>query len=239
MKRFILALLSTCCVVANYAQSGEKNFIDQNYIEVSGKAEAEVQPDRIYLKIILDEKDFKTKQSLDDMEKRMLAKLRELGIDVAKDLSLLDFASNFKSYIFSKDVVLIKDFQLIVRDTKTLQAVFYELRKLGISNISIEKTEYSDIEQLRKDVKVKAVKAAREKAGLLAEALGQSLGRALYLQETQYMNPEFVSNAFLRGASSGIKMRGAVPEQLDVTYQDLEFEKIKVESSLLLRFELK
>ena len=35
------------------AQSGEKNFIDQNYIEVSGTAEMEIVPDQIYLKLSL------------------------------------------------------------------------------------------------------------------------------------------------------------------------------------------
>ena len=39
------------------AQSGEKNFIDQNYIEVSGTAEMEIVPDQIYLKIVISEKD--------------------------------------------------------------------------------------------------------------------------------------------------------------------------------------
>ena len=38
------------------AQTGEKNFIDQNYIEVTGTAEMEIVPDEIYLKIVLSEK---------------------------------------------------------------------------------------------------------------------------------------------------------------------------------------
>ena len=46
------------------AQTGEKNFIDQNYIEVTGTAEMEIVPDEIYLKIVLSEKD-KGKKSLE------------------------------------------------------------------------------------------------------------------------------------------------------------------------------
>lgn len=38
------------------AQTGEKNFIDQNYIEVTGTAEMEIVPDEIYLKIVLSER---------------------------------------------------------------------------------------------------------------------------------------------------------------------------------------
>ena len=37
--------------LAGMAQVGSKNFIDQNYIELSGTAELEVVPDEIYISI--------------------------------------------------------------------------------------------------------------------------------------------------------------------------------------------
>ncbi|HBH21980.1 MAG TPA: SIMPL domain-containing protein, partial [Cytophagales bacterium] len=38
-----------------FAQSSTKNFIDENYIEVTGTARIEIIPDEIYLKIIINE----------------------------------------------------------------------------------------------------------------------------------------------------------------------------------------
>lgn len=83
------------------AQSGEKNFIDQNYIEVSGTAEMEIVPDQIYLKIVISEKD-KGKKTVEQQEKAMIAILQKLGIDVRKDLLMKDMSSNFKSYFLKK-----------------------------------------------------------------------------------------------------------------------------------------
>jgi hypothetical protein len=123
MKRLFIALLVSISIYG-YAQTGEKNFIDQNYIEVTGKAELEIIPDMIYLKIVLSDKINKDKLPLTEIEKVMIEKLSELGIDVNKDLSLLNFASSLRAQWLKTDVVLTKQYQLIVQDAKTLEKVF-------------------------------------------------------------------------------------------------------------------
>ena len=174
MKRLIIVLLMVISIQVS-AQTGEKNFIDQNYIEVSGKAEMEVIPDMIYLKIILSDKDNKNNMSLEKIDKAMISKLTEIGIDVGKDLSVKDLTSSFRQYWLSKnDIVLTKKYQLIVHDAKTLEKVYSEFRQLGISNVNIEKIDHSRMEQFRKEVKVNAIKAAKEKAESLAAAINQS-----------------------------------------------------------------
>ena len=238
MKRIIIGLLLSISAVG-FAQTGGKNFIDQNYIEVTGKAELEILPDMIYLKIILSDKNNKDRQTLPEVEKKMMNKLSEIGIDISKDLSLADFASNLKSYLLKQDmVILTKQYQLIVRDSKMLQRIFLEFQKLGISNVSIEKSEHSKIEQYRKDVKISAVKDAKEKAELLAATLNQKIGKALYVQETNNLNLNSFSNA-LQGRASGssIRIRG-LSSLSDSQETDIEFEKIKIESTFLVRFGL-
>jgi len=236
MKRLIIGLLLSISTVG-FAQTGEKNFIDQNYIEVKGKAELEISPDMIYLRIILSDKNNRDKLTLSEIEKRMTDKLSGIGIDVNKDLSLMDFASNLQTYwLKSNDVILKKQYQLIVHDSKTLQKVFFEFQKLGISEVSIVKLEHSKIEQYRKEVKVSAVKAAKEKAGLLAEALNQKIGKALFVQEADNMNPYSVSNF---QANVIMKGKGYSSDSLNESIDaDIEFEKIKIESTILVRFEL-
>src|SRR5665647_2412101 len=138
-KAFTILFLLTSAVLI--AQTGGKNFIDQNYIEVTGKAEMEIIPDEIYLRILLNEKDYKGK-NFADLEKTMFNKLNELGIDVSKDLAVKDLLSNFQYYWFIKaDILLSKEYQLLVHDAKTAGKVFIELQKLGISNASIDRVE--------------------------------------------------------------------------------------------------
>ena len=83
MKHLILGLFLIASLTV-FSQNGEKNFIDQNYIEVTGKAEMDIIPDLIYLNIILSDKDNKNKQSLDEIDKSMISKFTEIGIDINK-----------------------------------------------------------------------------------------------------------------------------------------------------------
>jgi len=58
----------------------------------------EVNPNEIYLKIFLNEKDFNGKRSLQELEKALIDKLTEIDIDVNKQLSIINVASNFGNY---------------------------------------------------------------------------------------------------------------------------------------------
>lgn len=233
----ILLLLTTCI---GYAQilsnvpTGDKNFIDQNYIEVTGKSEMEISPDLIYLKILINEKDTKNKAPLVELEKSMLDKLKEIGIDIAKDLLIKDISSNFKYYWITKNEILLsKEYQLIVRDGMTASKVFIELEKIGISNISIEKLDHSNMVKFKKEVKLNAIKAAKEKAQDLAMAIGQNIGRAIHIQEQEnnYRGSTGNSNIIIRGANSLYGSQSTEPE--------IDFEKIRLEYSIICKFELK
>jgi len=236
MKKIIFAFLLSLPTLL-FAQTGEKNFIDQNYIDVTGKAELEVVPDLIYIHIVINEKDNSGKTPIEELEKKMKSKLMEIGIDIAKDLSVQDLESNFKYYMFFKpDVVISKEYQLLTHDAKTAGSVFLELKKLGISNLSIAKLDHSKMEDLKKEVKVKAIKAAKTKAELLTQAIGQNIGRAIYIQEIEYgdyqpmmMNMRMDKASFAPGASDSMEERETA----------IEFQKIKLSSSIAVKFELK
>lgn len=235
MKKILLLLILTP-FLAN-SQTGDKNFIDQNYIEVIGKSEMEISPDLIYIKILVNEKDNKNKLPLADRENQMITKLKEIGIDISKDLLMKDISSNFKYYWLTKNEILLsKEYQLLVRDGKKASKVFIELENIGISNVSIERLDNSNIEKFRRDVKIAAIKAAKDKSEALATAIGQTIGRAIFIQEIEnnYINAGTVgasSNIIIRGASSIYGSRTQEPE--------IDFEKIRLEYSIMCRFELK
>ena len=230
MKQIIFILL-TVFSVTSFAQIGEKNFIDQNYIEVTGQAEMEVVPNEIYLQILINEKDYKGKQEVQQLEKSMIDKLTEIGIDVSKQLVIKDMASNFQKYwLRGAETNSIKEYQLKVTDAKTAGQVIQELEALGISNISIEKVDHSEIEKLKTEVKVNAVKAAKEKAVALTNAVSQNIGRAIYIQE--------INNQIYRAQMSSVSnmvVRDVAKMEAD-QQPDIEFEKIKLEYSILVRF---
>jgi uncharacterized protein YggE len=234
MKK-ILLLLSFIPLFIE-AQTGDKTFINQNYIEVIGKSEMEIAPDLILIKIVINEKDNKTRVSLSDQESKMISKLKSIGIDVDKDLLIKDMASNFKYYWLAKNEILLsKEYLLTVRNSKTASKVFIELESVGISNVLIDKLDNSNIEKYRREVKIAAVKAAKDKSEYLASAIGQSVGRAIFIQELEgnysFGDNEGYSNVMLKRQSS-------LFESKDKELQ-IDFEKIKLSYSILCRFELK
>jgi len=231
---FALTILISTTVCG---QNGEKNFIDQSFIEVTGKAEMEITPDEIYLKIIINEKDFKNK-SLIEIEKLMIDKLQEIGIDTKKELSIKDIASNFKYYLILKtDILLVKEYQVLVHEAKTTGKVITELQKLGISNIKIDRIDNSKIIEYRKEVKINAIKAAQEKARSMALAINQDIGKAIYIKELE--NNSYKS---LQGKVAGIQIRGysnSMTSSSNSEEPDVEFEKINLDYSILVRFILR
>lgn len=230
MKKLIIiiCLFSYTSIIA---QSGVKNFIDQNYIEITGIVETEITPDEIYLSIIINEKDKKGKISVEQQETAMIKKLKQLGIDLKKDFTIKDFSSNYKFYFLKRtDILKSKKYQLIVHDGLTLGKVFQALEDIEISNVSIEKVSHTKIEEHRSAAKIKALKAAKQKALEYAEAIDQSIGNALYIQEiNRNVRPQYLNQ---------IAVRGYAKDDSEAV-NDIDFEKIKIHASVLARFELK
>lgn len=237
--RKIIFIVFTVLTLNSFSQTGEKNFIDQNYIEVTGKAEMEIVPNEIYLKIIVDQKDLKGKQELQEVEKSMIEKLSEIGIDISKQLAIRDMASNFQKYwLKGSEINSVKEYQLMVESAKIAGQVIRELGLLGLSNISIDKIEHSEIQKFRTEVKIMAVKAAKEKAILLTNAIDQNIGKAIYIQE---MNNQ-VYNALqgrVAGLSNIVVTGYGYSDKSKMEQPEIEFEKIKLEYSILARFEIK
>lgn len=215
-----------------FGQNGDKNFIDQNYIDVTGKAEKEIAPDEIYLQIIINEKDNKGKVSLEKQENEMIKTLKSLGIDIDKSLKVRDQGSNFKDYLLKKNVILTsKEFQLLVHTGQMVGKVFVALEEIGISNINVERVDHSELEKFKREVKVSAVKDGKEKASDLAKAIRQDIGRALYIREIEEYYPRMAAPAMMMKANADFNQAEEVP--------NLEFEKIHIESSVQIFFELK
>ncbi|WP_321322586.1 SIMPL domain-containing protein [Labilibaculum sp.] len=230
MKRNVILLLAVFLGWSAMAQA-QKNFIDQNYIEVKGLAELEVVPDEIYLNIHLDEEDTKNRESVEVLEKQMFAALKKAGINLEKQLSVSDFASTLQDHFIKRaDMKKSKDFELLVHDSKTLGKVFVELDKIKISNISILRVDHSEIEKFRRQVKINAVIAGKEKAIALAEAIGQKVGKAIYINEVSSPYGRQMVNTMMRVKSESFESGKGAP--------DLDFQKIKLEYAVMISFAL-
>ena len=219
-------------LISNSVFSQTKSFIDLPYVETTVKVDTLVIPDRIYLTIVISEKDTKGKISVEELEKRMANKLTSIGIDLSKQLSLNDLSSNFKKYFLKQQEVLkAKSYTLLVYDAKTAGKAIVELENTEISNVFLEKTEYSKIEQLKLELKSKAILKAKINAKFMTEPLGQKVGKVIFISDNNN-----VSNSF-SGQVAGLQIRGMNAfKESKFEPLDIEFQKIKVETELNAKF---
>jgi len=90
---------------------------------------------------------------------------------------------------------------------------------------------HSKIEEFRREVKVGALKVAKEKAADLAEAIGQKVGRAIHITETSENN-YWTGN---QNAVSNMYIGEQAPSQDNM---QVEFEKIKIRYKIGEKFRL-
>ncbi len=234
MRKHLLIVTSLIFHTISYGQLPGKNFIDQNYIEVTGTAEEEIIPDEIYLQVIINEKDNRGKASLRQLEMRMIKKLQELGIDVEEQLSIKDLASSFQFYFLQKtEVFATREYEILLYDAKTAGNVMLALKELEISNLSIHRVDHSAIDSLNLAVKLQAIKNAHAKADAMAKAIGQQIGKAMYIQET---GEEGNSNV-LRGQVAGVRIRGASSIYGSrAAPPNIDFQKLQLQSKVHVKF---
>lgn len=127
----------------------------------------------------------------------------------------------------------MKEYQVECKDARTAGRVFQELESLGISNISIERVDHSELDKFREEVKVAAIVAAKQKAEALAAAINQGIGKAIYILEQDYQLYKTQANVQM----SAIQIRGYSDAE-SMPMPEIEFEKIKLEYTIRVSFEL-
>lgn len=232
MKKLQLILLMGVIAFAAIAQ--EENSTDQEIIIVTGVAEMEIAPNRIYLEINIQEKDLKGRKTLEDLENEMIQKLQSLNIDVNKKLAVKDVASNFKfHFLGAPSIKTSKSYQLELSEPQQVPQVILALEEIGISNINLEKLDHTDIENYKKDVRIKAVVDAKDKATYLLNAVDQKLGKLIYVEEVNN------DTSTLQGRAAGLQLRGvSMYGSSSKQYQTIEFEKIKLVYNILAKFRI-
>ncbi|MCG9910700.1 MAG: SIMPL domain-containing protein [Flavobacteriales bacterium] len=209
------------------------------YIEVTGYAENEIIPDEIFIGFSLRERyEGRIKITISEQEEKLKSALEAIGIDL-KNLFLSDVNAGYIKITWQKkDVLTKKDYTLKVGDASTLSLVFQEFEKLSISGAKISKVSHSNIENLKKDLRIKAIKIAKEKADYLLEAIGEQTGKPLIITESVNEAWTKIDIAKMPSRSVGELYLGGTPADLGDT-KEIEFQKIKLTSTIYVKFSIK
>jgi uncharacterized protein len=155
-------------------------------IEVTGTAESEVIPDEIFYSITLREyKDNNKVVDITVLERQLVKAVEQAGIP--KENFSIENVYGYKDYWDKsrkpQDFLASKQYSLKLNNLYKINEIMDKVDQKGISAMNINNFSYSKIEELKKQVKKKAVQAAREKAVYLLEAVNEQVGEVLLIQE--------------------------------------------------------
>ena len=230
MKKMIFLAAAFQLVALSVSAQQAETF--PSYIEVNGVAEKEIAPNEIYLSITINERDSKGKISIDEQQRDMVAVLKKLGVKPAEQLKMLDLTSSY----FKRGNALTKaQYELKLTSAVEVARVWRALDELGISQVTVQKVSHTNIETFKKEVRADAMRAARDNARALAEAIDQKAGKCFWIAD--YSSP--VRTTF---AVANMKARGVMEESVSfdamVEEEGLEFQTINLQHRVQAKFVL-
>jgi uncharacterized protein YggE len=201
-------------------------------IEVVGNAETEIVPDIIYVAISLQEyfNGNRKAADLNDLEKELQNAVIKAGIP--KENLTVNNVSSY-NYAWEKkknpNFAASKQYRLKLSDISKFNEVIGSLDPKAIQSTHIESYEHSKIAAFKKDLRKKALEAAREKAQYLAETLDDTLGDALEINvadtDSNPVQPIY-ANTMMRYKSE------------DAAPADIAFHTIKLNATVRAVFQL-
>jgi len=243
---------------------GQTKTPDFPYIEVTGNAELSVVPDEITIAIKIKER-FKNKEKVtikqqEDSLKYYIAK-EDLDLN---NLSLSNSNSDYVQISWSRKATLTETNYLFkASDAVQVAKIFQIAEKFMLYDASIVKINHSKLEDFKNEVRIKAIKNAKDKADQMLTAIGFQAGRPWIVEETSpdsritrtewsQMACKDVNSVCATGAgiyqsdsfnnSFQWNSKPDVPEDpysIIASRHNLSFSKIKIVSSVYVKYEIK
>jgi uncharacterized protein len=227
--RFTMMIILLFATVTTFAQ---ETFKGEHFIEVTGSASMEVDPDEIYLFIRLREfEENKTKVQLEKLDQDFLAALKNAGID-KKNLTISSAGSALsKLGRKGKDAFREKSYELKLSSAAELEKFLEKLEPVKVEQVAVSRISHSSIEKFKIDLKIKALQAAQTKAQSLLRAIGSEAGKPLMVRdwEQEHQPMPMYDNVMYKS------MEGAMAQSEPQT----EFKKLKLRAQITAQFEIK
>ncbi len=228
MKKLLLAAILIAFACTTFAQNVDL----RRKIEVSGTAEQEVTPDIIYVSISLQEyMDGKNKVTIDKLENQLESAVKAAGI-AKEDFTINNIAAYDNIYEKKKDPGFLASKQYLIKlsDLNKFNQLLSGVDAKGIQSTNISSYDYSKIDQLKNELKLKALLAAKEKASFLLAGINEKLGDAISITE--------VDNGGGYAAPRVAMFKSAMNANTTPEVSDIDFKKIKLSFQINAVFEI-
>jgi uncharacterized protein YggE len=232
MKKLLFAAMLFAVIQTSVQSQTTAAKSEVPYIEVIGRAEKEVVPDIIYIGITLSDKITSkgAEYTIDDQENRLNKLVKDLTIDPA-NLVLADASSiTILKKQKEKGVAQRKEYVLKLSSATQVNQVFEALYTNDIKDALITKVEHTKMVEFNKETRINAIKAAKDKAIYLLEAIGEQIGKPLEITESGEIG--YNSSPIRSNVVNYYSIGGGGEE-------NLEFKKIKIVFEYFIKYSIK
>jgi uncharacterized protein len=249
MKKLFLLTTILAMTLLTRAQSSDHNPFPKT-ITVAGSAEMEIIPDEIYVNIELTEYQKKgtPKKDIETIKSQFLESCKAAGI--ADSLVSIVSYSGFNNYYGWKrnkkkdpDLFASVTYQVKFKTSKLMDDLVEKLDDEATKNFQIVSTSHSKMTEFRKQLKIQAIKAAKDKGIYLTDAINEKLGEAITINEQDlttlggyYSGNSLVSNNAY--SQFNVSSRDEYADS-DANSQKVDFKKIKLRYEVTVIFALK
>ncbi len=233
MKKIFTALVAIFILsLSGFAQTPT----ERRVIEVTGSAEMLVTPNEFTFKITLLERiEDKKKITIETQEANLKNELGKIGVDAAKDLTVFDLTSVYVSQKRTKDTLGSKDYRLKLKDLEQIGRLQEIADRLNISRLDLIEATHSELPRFRRETKIEATKAAKIKAEYMLGAIGERIGKAVFIKE---IDEEGDNNLPSNSRSNSNISSNIYVADGQSTSNSLTFSQIKIRYEVLARFEI-
>ena len=203
-------------------------------ITVTGSAEMEIIPDEIYVQVDLKEYEKKGqgKINIETIKRNFLNNIKAIGIpDSLVSIAAYDgFGGNpwLRKKNKKNELNASISYQVKIKTSKQLDDLVEKLDDEATTNFYIQRTSHSKLAEYRKQLKIQAIKAAKEKAQYLTEAIDEKAGEAVTINEpTEYYQPYYNmmrSNVMMKEEAMNQDMAGANDNPVDFRKMKLRYD---------------
>lgn len=236
MKRNVLTIALVTTLLMTFTGNSFAQSTTQPYIDMSTTVEREVTPDELYLRITINEQEYKGKKSLEEMQDAMIDALKACRIDISNCLTLNYMDSEISYKAFSKKVMPKTEATYILKlnDATAMQNVISALEEKQISNISLIRTRYTKEKELKAEMGIEAMQQAKAEAQTLAGAIGQEVGKAITISSWTSGNEQQPRMYKARSNASEDSLSSSAPAM-----PVIQIGKITYRFNVSVRFELR
>jgi uncharacterized protein YggE len=179
----------------------------------------------------------KEKLTIETQEASLRSELSRIRLDPAKDLSVYDISSRYIPQKKVRDVLGSKDYSLKVRDISKIAPLIELIDRLNISKLDLIDTTHTELTRFRRETKMEAIKAAKEKATYLLGAIGERAGKPVFVKEVEEDTAVFRTGSLSSNNNVAFNYQSRSNTTSD-SDSDLSFEQIKLRFVILAKFEI-